>query len=786
MALHVGDNRGRQQGAHKLVLVGVLLLFPLLAAGWGYPEEGSYDRLEIPIRPPSLPVVPRVTLTPRSDVKVVMKPAELSIALSKSESLKFASSYYVVPGVDTTGIQAPALILDAVCSTFSIELTNKLPFQPFHTCPAGGNFISNGPKDFQWTNLHTHGLKVDPGATNISNLCEPGNPKAGLANPDISIQDYYCNGSVPSSQFCKVRADNIFVMDRPLAKEEYHYGERQHPDGATIKYTYPLIPVVPGVGWYHPHHHGSVGIQTPTSAAPWIVPESYLPGGLRQLFQSNDKNNKCRECDRLLQILKDQPLERSTILQINGIWFRNTTTNAPDDDTIPFLGSASSPPSILLFNKAGKPRYKNLAGRDWALVNSAFQPTVEITAERYSRWQIVNTMSMKWLDLTIQKVDHKGKLTPVDTCKMRLLARDGVPLPEFPRLLSSTPVGSHRSYNDLIMGPANRADILIKCDVPGTYVLASGAGPFHTNYDACRATHCECFGDRPANGAKLRPANNLYCGRELNAAVLAVVEVHPMPSKLQPEEDFSDNVCRSRLDLFEYLDYRHFPKPAIKQCYSFMNRQFGGMCSINNKLFPDGVAYVEQGSQQIWKIRDITFHPWHLHETPVRLKNLPPCTTRVTNNFKEGDWLDAILLPTCQTGCPWPAHGSGNGTCGDRVTVCDQTTIQWLATDFSKSLISHRNRALCGRNKDDLKSWPFPSKCTQRVSVFHCHILPHEDEGCMALVLWYCPGYKPPRDAFPGRCPNTYSCNSPAAPSPCRPYDGRRGSYEWNDNYRGM
>ncbi len=68
--------------------------------------------------------------------------------------------------------------------------------------------------------------------------------------------------------------------------------------------------------------------------------------------------------------------------------------------------------------------------------------------------------------------------------RLWLLARDGVPLPQVPRLLRSQPGGSGRAYNDVIMGPANRADVLLKCDVPGTYVLASAAGPFHTNYDS--------------------------------------------------------------------------------------------------------------------------------------------------------------------------------------------------------------------------------------------------------------------------------------------------------------
>ena len=41
----------------------------------------------------------------------------------------------------------------------------SLPFQGVSTCPNapgdnGSLFFTNGPHDFEWTNLHTHGLKV--------------------------------------------------------------------------------------------------------------------------------------------------------------------------------------------------------------------------------------------------------------------------------------------------------------------------------------------------------------------------------------------------------------------------------------------------------------------------------------------------------------------------------------------------------------------------------------------------------------------------------------------------
>jgi hypothetical protein len=44
-----------------------------------------------------------------------------------------------------------------------------------------------------------------------------------------------------------------------------------------------------------------VGIQTPTSAAPLIVPESALPGGLNDLYKENGGRNK-KECNRLKKV----------------------------------------------------------------------------------------------------------------------------------------------------------------------------------------------------------------------------------------------------------------------------------------------------------------------------------------------------------------------------------------------------------------------------------------------------------------------------------------------------
>ncbi len=37
----------------------------------------------------------------------------------------------------------------------------------------------------------------------------------------------------------------------------------------------------------------------------------------------------------VLQVLERMPLESSTVLQIQGVFFRTDATGAPDDDTLP-------------------------------------------------------------------------------------------------------------------------------------------------------------------------------------------------------------------------------------------------------------------------------------------------------------------------------------------------------------------------------------------------------------------------------------------------------------------
>ncbi|KAG2422365.1 hypothetical protein HXX76_016090 [Chlamydomonas incerta] len=757
---------------------------------------GAYPAVSIPIRPGSLPRIPCVSVSSGGYANVTLEPVTVKVTLDAATSLNFTTPRFTVKGgtpmtamdgflqslsslqqtllasggggsqstTTVQAIQAPAIVIKAVCGNFSLTLTNNLPFQPVSTCPTppgewGTSMFDNGPHDFEWTNMHTHGLKVDPGAVTLWNVCEPGNPVAGFpaATKSASRSAYYCDPNLSSEQLCQVLGDNIYVGGRP-----HSLGLAP---GATLKYTYPLGGSPPGVGWYHPHLHGSGGIQVPTAAGPLIIPESWLPGGLRDLYEPASKTNAAvfDAYDSLMDIMRAQPLESSTILRFDALWFRNRTDGSPDDDSLAFLGSTPGGANVspllydVLPDGTSQPKYSNAAGRDWGLVNGAFQPTITLTDNTYARWQLLNTMTMKWLDLTFQKVLADGSMQPAD-CSFWLLGRDAVPLPRIPRRLQSKPAGATTAVSDLILAPGNRADVLVKCNAPGTYVLASGAGPFHTNYTACQATHCELFGDvAPASFGLPRSANNLYGGRELDAAVLAVVKA-----------DLAADVARTRLERFAYLNHTAFPQPAVEQCFSFMNAAYGGMCSVNNELYPDGPAYVREGSHQVWKLRDITFHPFHLHESPIRLTALPPCATSVTNMWQVGDWVDVLLLPTCQTGCPWEDAGSGGGNCGTPVSVCDQVTAEWVAERFYSSGYTSQSPDLCAAAGFPATKPATSSTCQSRNSIFHCHIIPHSDEGCGKVVKWYCPDDPNLPSPVPlATCPAAYpDCPPPEPPTP--------------------
>ncbi|KAG1665867.1 hypothetical protein FOA52_005356 [Chlamydomonas sp. UWO 241] len=536
---------------------------------------------------------------------------------------------------------------------------------------------------------------------------------------------------------------------------------------------------------------------------------------------------------------------KSDILTFTGLYFRifNSTDNStggtqddpPSDDTIPFLACNALPPDDILcpggltdspqndgqFIPGSLQNVTNNVGLDWVALNGAIQPTLTLTERKYSRWQMVNTMTTKWLDLTIAQLPNGTLNTDgsaaIDTspnatdCKMWLLAHDGVYLEHIPRLPQTAADGG-LLYNDVIVGPGNHADVLVKCNTPGRYVLYSGAGPLRT-FSQCAATHCELFGSNLNENNETVPrstgqnGNSLYEDAPLLPALLAVIEVEElcgmgggmggMGDQAPPRDSVPDEIpdCAVPTPCSPLMSYYYCTAPgtlanATDGCRPMDMGPFSAMdcgaqcisepdvatmralratdknkdekkdkdkkkkspppspprprsppppspspprpppCSppplpppspprqclpdpelsdevftynetgildppLNQTSFP--VVCMTQGYAQNWNYSGFAFHPIHLHESPIRFHNKPMCLASgdngvMTNFWEEGDWWDTVFIPSC-------------------TTEKDVNALFEMLT----------------------------GKCEHRYSGAHCHVLAHEDEGCMTVVWWKCP-----------------------------------------------
>eukprot|EP00201_Polytomella_parva_P021887 CAMPEP_0175042886 /NCGR_PEP_ID=MMETSP0052_2-20121109/2840_1 /TAXON_ID=51329 ORGANISM="Polytomella parva, Strain SAG 63-3" /NCGR_SAMPLE_ID=MMETSP0052_2 /ASSEMBLY_ACC=CAM_ASM_000194 /LENGTH=728 /DNA_ID=CAMNT_0016305803 /DNA_START=687 /DNA_END=2873 /DNA_ORIENTATION=- len=571
-----------------------------------------------------------------------------------------------------------------------------------------------------WTNIHLHGLYVDPGAQK---------------NLDVSVQQIqwaggYCQLGVPNAT--TIYGDYIFSKIKPgghVAKYNFNISTRNP---------------APGIGWYHPHNHGSSSYQTSTASGPFIVPESTF-GGLSNLYTS--MKNRVTECDNVMRIMNSQPNDVATVLYFSGIFLRNNTADVgidpiPDDDTIGFLGCTSNPPNPMICatgDSSQMTNFTNPAGVDWVLVNSNMQPNLNITAEKYKRLQIVNGMPMKWLDLTVRKIPTNPTngiytFTELANCTMYLTGLDGVPLLEIPRKLTSTN-GVYQA-SDLIMPAASRADILLRCDTPGTYALVSGAGPWFRHAD-CDATHCELYGDTPwTNYVTPYNANHFHGNFRYSASILMTLTVNNRSVADAADVPFKDRTsCALNVNKFDHLNPKKFVTNAnevVDQCLSFMSDEGGGACHINNQdfMFSNASICIKQGSYQRWTIRDTTFHPAHMHTHHMQVTKYPTCVSGSTQ-YAVGDWHDTFMVPTCTC----------SGTT-DPVRRCDAIKTRFGVAHFGTAA-----------NVPDDSTYV----CKPRLTVYHCHVLSHEDEGCMWTVYMACPS----ETCLVKTCPPDYPVDHP-------------------------
>ena len=230
------------------------------------------------------------------------------------------------------------------------------------------------------------------------------------------------------------------------------------------------------------------------------------------------------------------------------------------------------------------------------VVNGQSQPTVSLVANRWYRWRLI-----------FAAVD--AVLEPMLTgCELKLLAKDGIYLPEAPRDITM-------GY----MGPGNRADWLVRCPV-GTFELGSN--------NIRRQLQAKGKGGG---------AGNMAGGGAGNAAfttTLASVVVTDQGAVQCDPPTFNVNRPCYLVDL---------TGTAASQTITF---DLGPAPTINGVSFTSHDTYAATmpvGQVIEYDLRGVNAHPFHNHINSFQLTADPADTSN--NYFLAGDWHDVWISP---------------------------------------------------------------------------------------------------------------------------------------------
>ena len=116
------------------------------------------------------------------------------------------------------------------------------------------------------------------------------------------------------------------------------------------------------------------------------------------------------------------------------------------EEVVVFMNCLNIGALTRLSEQAGDNLWKTTSTSNLVLANGQFEPEFPVTAGKWYRFRFV-----------FAAIEQLLRLSPVSTdggsCVLQLVAKDGVYLATYPRLV-----------NRIDFGPGNRADVAIKCD----------------------------------------------------------------------------------------------------------------------------------------------------------------------------------------------------------------------------------------------------------------------------------------------------------------------------------
>ncbi|KAA6422589.1 MAG: hypothetical protein FRX49_07450 [Trebouxia sp. A1-2] len=448
------------------------------------------------------------------------------------------------------------------------------------------------------------------------------------------------------------------------------------PPGSCNYYQYDFADVTsPGALWIHPHHHGSSSLMTHTATVPVIV-DVNPDGGFDPLGSASCANmQQFFPADDSNEIILHFQTFMLAVFTEESQNVQNET--GPIDDG--FIANAvGSLPSDPLCCAGPEPL-------DDGTMSTTWDNTGDTGPDSGNSSSLLPfyTSGSNALFSTIN-----GAYQPVINmdpgCVMGLYSRDANILNQIPRLT-----------DNIVFAAANRVEVLVQCDA-GSYQLQSGQGEFGTLDPGCASSHCDLI-QQPIMATVevdmctlMNTYTSAYCELAHTEHTLHGTPAHTKHTLHDPISCVTPRGVPYRNGSLNATYKNEIVPGGTSGLLNFTNPQVpgpdSGACSLNGMVYQDFNAMQEViGQLHELSLWNINVHPYHHHTQPFQIVDLPGAIDSDANNgsWRIGDWADTLELPN----------------------IGLQAIVRWI---------------------------PGPLEITGTgYAVLHCHILPHEDEGCM-------------------------------------------------------
>jgi len=477
------------------------------------------------------------------------------------------------------------------------------------------------------------------------------------------------NNLRPTNQLNNTLTSNIHTHGLHVASNEDDVTLRVEPGNSHL-YEYNLPEDhAGGSHWYHPHMHPLAELFVGSGAAGFIlveddklgreIPVEMLPGNLPE-FQL---------------IFMHVRIPRTLDLS-DGV---PKSAQRADEDFSETRTDLNDPTVGVSFPGRTREEGLNDLKEEFFTVNGFYQPILELEQNRWYRIRMLLVAPVNDLMMRLYNNVEAG-------CTVKMLSRDGVYLPDGPRLFNfEDPTNPHRIH----IHPASRVDVMIRC---------SGA-PGST---------AEFFDDfRGFNVNGIVFGNSIENERERMLQIVVKARTDPIPTAGELPEDFEVTPCMPL-----YLqDLRN----ASLQVYGGLSEPQVDELLSQNSLRPNFRNFWDDGKTTYeiiitpWDIRGTIFDDWKTNDTAT--SDQSNITVMPLGNVQEWDMINSVNHPLHIHVNHFQlmediGDGSGFFRAGD-----------WVDTV---------------RPADDSAKFRFlPDLFTGRVAL-HCHNMDHSDQGAKA------------------------------------------------------